>query len=77
VKNYDKRRKYCVKCTENFYNGNNPHGIKECWHLKTARVVWKKKVGLWQKPPWKQKAERVLDCQHERQTVMVDPHITR
>ncbi len=73
---YDKKRKYCRSCTENFYNGNNPHNIKECWHLSAAKVVWRKIVGLWQKPPWKQKAERVLDCQHIKGQVMIDPKQT-
>ena len=29
----------CVGCTENFYNGNNPLGVKECWHFKDAKVI--------------------------------------
>ncbi len=73
---YDKKRKYCKGCTENFYNDNNPHGIKECWHLTKSMVVWKKIVGLWQTPPWKQKASRVLDCQHIKGSVMIDPKRT-
>jgi len=33
-----KDKKYCVGCDENFYNGNNTLGIKECWHYKDAKV---------------------------------------
>lgn|ERR1700688_4661790 len=29
----------CVGCFDNFYNGNNPYGVAECWGFKTARVV--------------------------------------
>lgn len=33
--------KYCIGCRDNFYNGNNPYGIKECWLLKSARLKWR------------------------------------
>jgi hypothetical protein len=42
-----KDKKYCVGCRENFYNGNNPMGIKECWCYKSARVVSKWCIGWW------------------------------
>jgi len=32
-------KKECTGCTENFYNGNNPLGVNECWHLKDAKVI--------------------------------------
>ena len=32
-------KKDCVGCEQNFYNGNNPYGIAECWHFKDATVV--------------------------------------
>lgn len=40
----DKRE--CVGCEDNFYNGNNPQGIKDCWHLKDAKLVAKFKIGV-------------------------------
>lgn len=70
---YDKKRKYCIKCTENFYNGNNPYGIKECWYLSNAKVVQQKIVPLDQSPPWKQKASRVLSCQRIEGCALVSP----
>jgi len=33
----------CDGCEDNFYNGNNPYNVKECWAYKTAVVV--NKVG--------------------------------
>jgi len=33
-----KDKKNCVGCEQNFYNGFNPYGIKECWHLKKAKM---------------------------------------
>lgn len=41
------KRQYCSGCRENFYNGNNPHGIKECWMLKTAKLVKRFKIYWW------------------------------
>lgn len=58
----DKKLQYCQGCKDNFYNGNNPYGIKECWCLQGARVVWRKEVHVDQRPPWKQGAIRVLEC---------------
>lgn len=29
----------CMGCRDDFYNGHNPMGVKECWGFNTARVV--------------------------------------
>ena len=42
---------YCVGCRDNFYNGNNDLGVKECWCLKDAKLVMKKEVHIDQAPP--------------------------
>ena len=63
---YEKRRKYCSGCEDNFYNGNNPHDIQECWNLRDAEVVWRKKIHVDQRPPWPQKPVRVLDCYRQK-----------
>lgn len=42
-----KDKKYCVGCDSDFYNGNNPMGIKECWSFKTAKVVKRLAIGWW------------------------------
>lgn len=65
--------KYCTGCHSNFYNGNNQMGIKECWSLKDAKLVAKKKVSMSQVPPWKQPAIKVLDCCHYDGYVLVGP----
>lgn len=41
------KKQYCSGCRQNFYNGNNPHGIKECWSLKTAKLVKRFKIYWW------------------------------
>jgi hypothetical protein len=66
---------YCSGCHCHFYNGNNPYNIKECWSLKDAKLVLKKRVSMSQYPPWKQTPVKVLDCYREDGYVMVDPKI--
>ncbi len=44
----------CEGCSEDFYNGKNPHNIKKCMYLDSATLVLRKKVPLDQKPPWNQ-----------------------
>lgn len=64
--------KYCNGCENNFYNGNNPYRIKECWSLKDSKLVLKKEIPITQYPPWKQKAIKVLDCFHRKGYVYWD-----
>lgn len=64
--------KYCAGCRDDFYNGKNPYGISECWSLADAKVVWKKEVPIDQRPPWKQKAKKVLNCYRRPRYVYVD-----
>lgn len=40
-------KKYCVGCRDNFYNGNNDLGVKECWKLKNAKLKTKYAIGWW------------------------------
>jgi len=68
--------KMCIGCRDNFYNGNNSLGIKECWLLGKAKVVKKKRVSMSQRPPWTQAAIRVLNCRHEKGYVFVGPKQT-
>ena len=65
------KRSMCAGCRDNFYNGQNPYGIQECWNLKSARIVLKKRVAMDQRPPWDQKPIRVLSCRHEKGYVFV------
>ena len=63
------RLKYCSDCEDNFYNGQN---AKECWNLKSAKLVMKKKVGIDDEPPWNHTPIKCLSCYHEIGFVMVD-----
>lgn len=69
--------RHCSGCHDNFYNGNNDLGVERCWNLKSAKVVWRKEVSIDQKPPWKQKAKRVLDCYHRPGYIYVEANRER
>ena len=71
-----KKSDRCRGCRDNFYNGLNPHGIKECWNLKDAKVVWRKCVPYNLAPPWTMKAERVLSCYKRQGYAYVEPDRT-
>ena len=62
-----KDKKYCSGCADNFYNGNNPVGVKECWLFKKAKLVKRIMIGHWENPPYKNK--KIITrpkCYHER-----------
>ncbi len=75
--NENQKPRYCGGCHDNFYNGNNNLGVERCWNLNSAKVVWRKEVPLDQRPPWKQKAKRVLDCYHRSGYVYVEANRER
>ncbi len=58
------KKKDCVGCRNDFYNGNNGLGVKECWSFKDAKIVWRISIGHWESPPYKKKAVRVASCWH-------------
>ncbi len=71
------KRKYCEGCEDDFYNDNNPLGIGECWYLKSAELVFKKKVALSDVPPWNMKPIKVLSCYRQKGYVFVDKNINK
>lgn len=66
----------CAGCRNDFYNGNNNLGVKECWSLATAVVILRKAVHINQTPPWNQKAEMYPSCYEMPQHVFVKPDVT-
>lgn len=59
-------KKHCNGCRDNFYNGNNPLNVKECWSLKTAQLVTRWRTGTWTMPatPGAFTEVRVPHCYH-------------
>lgn len=54
--------KMCPDCNDDFYNGNNKMGIKECWGLDSAKLVKRQKIPVNQTPPFTQAPIPVLNC---------------
>jgi hypothetical protein len=52
----------CFGCEDNFYNGENPLGVKECWHLKSARLEHRVIVPSDLRPPWKMPGQLLPNC---------------
>jgi hypothetical protein len=63
----------CTGCRDNFYNGNNGFGIQECWHLETAKVVLRRRVGMNDVPPWTATPEKLPNCYSASGYVFVEP----
>lgn len=70
-------RKHCVGCRENFYNGDNPFGIVECWSLKDAVLISRKEVPVDQRPPWTQGPVMKPSCYRRKGYVYVKPGQTQ
>lgn len=64
---------HCEGCENNFYNGNNPLGVKECWSYPSAKLMRRKEVHVDQIPPWTQEAKVLPSCYTRRRFVYVKP----
>ncbi len=71
-----KDTKHCHGCRQNFYNGNNDLGVTQCWSLKSAKLIKRKEVPLWQTPPWTQKARTLPSCYQKQGYVYVEPRVS-
>ena len=81
------KKKLCSGCRNSRYNMGPGYterpGIDaevtcdECWSLSSAKVVWRKRVGVWQTPPWTQSPVKTLSCKSEDGYVYVDRDKTR
>jgi hypothetical protein len=73
----------CAGCHDDFYNDHNPLGVKECWSLKSAKIVTRWRTGTWTMPatPGAFAEVRVPNCyrqkgyvfQHELPDFAIDP----
>ena len=66
----------CIGCREDFYNGNNTLGVKECWNLKTAELIMRKEVSVHQVPPWNQAARLFPKCYCRDGYIYISPEKT-
>lgn len=60
------KMKHCRGCRDDFYNDKNPMGVKECWALKTAKMVTRFRIGTWTRPtePGAFTKVQTLSCFH-------------
>lgn len=72
-----KSKDLCLGCRNNFYNGNNPYEVKECWSYKGAKVELRKRVSIHQRPPWNQTAVPTMSCYHAQGYVFVGKGVVR
>lgn len=66
-------KKHCHGCRDDFYNGNNPMGVKVCWCLADAKLVPRVIVHIDQRPPWTQKPKALPDCYSMDRHVLIRP----
>ena len=67
-----KSRTMCAGCKDDFYNGHNTLGVKECWSFKDAEIVKVIQVGYWERPPYENRdIEKRLSCYRKRDVVFV------
>ena len=66
------KKSKCIGCYNNAYN-HGLGGAIECWHFRSAKIVWCKEVSLDQRPPWRQKARRFPHCYRKPGYIYVSP----
>ena len=62
----------CSGCEQDFYNGNNPLEIKECWGFHSAKMSKRKMVGMNDVPPWNWKASWYPSCYQRKGYIFVN-----
>jgi len=67
----------CVGCYNNYYNGNNDIGVRECLYFSSAKIVRRKQVHINQQPPWTQRPISVPDCYRQGGYIFVPPNRDR
>lgn len=69
-------KSHCSGCDDNFYNGNNPYGVQECWCFKTAKLIPRVRIPIDLRPPYLHiKPQQMMDCRHEKGYVLVKPEV--
>ena len=58
--------KNCHGCRNDFYNGKNDVGVKECWSLQLAREVTRYRLDWWTAPtvPGAFREVQTFQCHH-------------
>lgn len=65
--------KHCSGCYNDFYNDNNPYGIKKCWLRDEAQLEPRLLIHVDQAPPYHQKPTMRPTCYKAQRFVTVKP----
>jgi hypothetical protein len=66
--------KYCSGCYNDFYNDKNDIGVKQCWNLKTAKLVDRLLIHIDQAPPYRNlKPHTVPNCYTKQRFYVAKP----
>jgi hypothetical protein len=65
--------KHCDGCHNDFYNGHNDIGVKQCWALKDATLEPRLLINVEQAPPYRQKPTLRPTCYKAQRYVTVKP----
>lgn len=63
----------CSLCRDNFYNGNNPYSVKECWSYSSAEVVKRYLIPVDLRPPYCFPPQWVFSCYKRDRYATVKP----
>ena len=63
----------CVGCRDNFYNGNNDLGVKQCWNFPKATVEQRMMIPIDMRPPYTFPTKTVLSCYSPPRVANVKP----
>jgi hypothetical protein len=69
-------KKHCIGCRDNYYNQEGNSTTGECWSLKNARIIRRKKVPIYQAPPWNQPSGEYPSCMRCTGYIFVEPNAT-
>lgn len=56
----------CGGCENNFYNGNNPYGVKRCWSFDAAKVEKFLLIQVDQAPPYDRESLKDIPTCYKR-----------
>lgn len=66
--------KHCKGCEQDFYNGNNPYGVKECWSRQDAKMGQFRLIPIDLPPPYLGvKIEQLPTCYQRKRYAKVKP----
>lgn len=65
----------CNGCRNNFYNDNNPLGVKECWSFKSAKLENRIVLHKDQPPPYKSRPTMKPNCWHGNGYIAIKPDV--